>query len=104
MANTLIIIAILAVLYERIQWRPFSAARWHARPRDRWQIAHDLIRRAILSGMSRSEVVALLGKPEYESVCSMAYQLRGDRWGDKLRIRLGRDDRVFKSKLEFGCD
>jgi hypothetical protein len=52
--------------------------------------------------MNRSEVVALLGKPEHESGCSMAYQLKNAS-GDRLRIRLGPDDRVIKSKLELGC-
>ena len=107
MGNALIefvvLIAAIVIFRERLQRRSFTAARWHAHPGDRWKMVHDLIRTAELRGMNRSEVIAMLGTPEYESDCSMAYWLTGDLSGDKLRIRLGTDGRVFKSKLEMGC-
>ena len=99
----LVVSAGLAFLLPRMQRLPFDPARWQTRPRDRWQLIHDLLNMERLRGMSHDEVLALLGNPDYESGCSLAYHLSGKRSGDRLRIRLGPDGRVFKAKLEIGC-
>jgi hypothetical protein len=107
--NTLIVIAFAVIVYglaafiDRNRRKPFDPAQWQASPKDRWRLVHDLIKRTALTGLNRSDVVALLGKPDYESDCSIAYFLTGDQFGDKLRIRVSADGSVFKAKTEWGC-
>ncbi len=54
--------------------------------------------------MSLEEATALLGNPDYKSTCSPAYYLNGDKFGNKLRLRLTADGCVHKAKFEGSCD
>src|SRR3954467_9642882 len=99
----LVCMTALAILLPRMQRLSFDPARWQTRPKDRWRLIHDLLRSERLRGMSHDEILALLGNPDYESGCSLAYYLTGKQFGDKLRIRLSPDGRLFKAKLEYGC-
>ena len=99
----IVVLTALVNLPARMQRLPFEPTRWQARPRDRWRLIHDLLRSERLRGMSHDEILALLGTPDYESGCSLAYYLTGKQFGEKLRIRLNPDGRMFKAKLEDGC-
>jgi hypothetical protein len=93
----------IAVFIDRRNRMPFDPAAWRARPQERWRFIHDLLDSERLRGTSRDEAATLLGNPDYESVCSLAYYLKGDKFGDKLRIRLSAEGQVFKAKFEYGC-
>ena len=93
----------LAMFVDRNRRKPFDPAQWRASPKDRWRLVHDLSQRTVLTGMSCSEVVALLGEPDYQSTCSIAYYLTADPFGDKLRFRVSADGCVFKAQMEYGC-
>jgi hypothetical protein len=99
------LIAVIAIsaFVDRKNRMSFDPTSWSARPRDRWRFIHDLLTSDRLRGMSRQEVVDLLGNPDYKSDCSFAYFLNGDKFGNKLRIRLTADGQVFKAKFEYGC-
>ena len=93
----------LAELLERLQRKPFGPAEWLESPRNRRWLVHDLVSGRRLLGQSREAIVALLGPPDYESPASIVYWLTSDRFGDKLRIRIDPNGRVFKAKVEDGC-
>ena len=104
----IVVIGLLAVIaiaafIDRRNRLPFDPASWRARPHERWRFIHDLLDSERLRGITREEAAALLGNPDYESVCSLAYYLKGDKFGDKLRIRLTAEGQVFKAKFEYGC-
>ena len=99
----LVVVIAVAILSERLPRKPFNPALWQSRPAERRQIVYDLIKGSVLMGMARCDVIALLGKPDYQSDSSLAYWLTLDRFGDKLRLRIGADGRVFKAKFEMGC-
>jgi hypothetical protein len=93
----------IAAFIDRSSRMSFDPASWLALPRERWRFIHDLLDSERLRGISREEAAALLGNPDYESASSLAYFLNGDRFGNKLRIRLTAEGRVFKARFEYGC-
>src|SRR5260221_13311938 len=93
----------MAAFLDRRNRMPFDPASWQIRPRERWRFIHDLLERERLRGMSREEAATLLANPDYESACSLAYYLKGDKFGNKLRIRLTAEGQVFKAEFEYGC-
>ncbi len=102
----LVVVAVIiaaAIFNERLPRKAFNPTLWESRPSERRQIVYDLVRSTVLTGMTRRDVIALLGKPDYQSDSSLAYWLTSDRFGDKLQIRIGADGHVFKSKVEMGC-
>lgn len=99
----IIAVAMISEIIARWQRLPFDPASWQFRPRERCRLVHDLLKSERLRGSCREEILTLLGHPDYESGCSVAYYLTGDKFGDKLRIRIGADGRAYKAKMEHGC-
>jgi hypothetical protein len=100
----IVVVLVISLLIPRLSRRPFDPVRWHSCSRDRWRLAHDLLRSERLRGLRSNEIVALLGNPDYASENSLAYYLTGQRFGDKLRVRLNPDGCAYKVKIELGCD
>src|SRR5262249_37332422 len=88
---TIVVALGISLFIPRLLRRPFDPGRWKTRPRDRWRLVHDLLGNERLNGLRSHEIVDLLGYPDYASENSLAYYLTGQRFGDKLRVRLDRD-------------
>ena len=82
----------------------FSAQSWAAAPEEeRFKLYSDLAERKVLNGKSKSEVIALLGKPSFEAPDGqyLTYVVRSAAPGEYtlnaiylLQIDLDRDGRV----------
>lgn len=84
----------------------FTSERWRTTPaHERYKFAKDLQERRILDSRSRSDIVEMLGSPDFESRHGryMTYLLKNAEPGEYtlnfvylLHIQFDRDDRVVK--------
>ena len=100
---------LLELAQERWNRLPFDSTAWKASHTDpiRLRMGDDLLRRHALTGMTRDEVVSLLGTPpetDYFRGYQFVYWLGPERsWmsidSEWLAIRFGKDGRVNRAEI-----
>ena len=105
----LAVILVLGVVTVRTTFpgRVFDAAAWQADPDDRGPMADRLLARGTLDGLTRKQVVELLGEPpdtDYFRDWDLVYCLGMERGlfsidSEWLLLRLGPDGRVAEARI-----
>jgi hypothetical protein len=84
--------------------RGFDLQRWRERPASRWRDVDDLINSRILQGMTRDQVVGMLGEPQRRTAHCFVYKLNEWMMSDALRVRFDERGRVLKARWDMdGC-
>lgn len=85
--------------FDPVIWKDTS--KIYSKPYVRSRMVGDLLKKGILSGMSRQDVRRLLGKPESDLGGYYHYFLHPDGWGDAevLAIEFNSQGRVRSAKL-----